>query len=351
MALRWPWSRPEIRSSYTEQIVSRLVAAASGATDGSGLAAIETAARWWSAGLSSASVTPSGGALDAVSPAVLAAVGRQLCRRGEALFVINVRNGRMTLTPTSSFDVRGSDDPATWRYHVTMNGPTATRTMTLDAASVVHVRYAPDPASPWRGRSPVQLALDTFKAASLLEGAAQEEFSFTQKQLIAPRRGSGDFAPLDSLSPDIIQKIVESFAQHVGAPTIVLPADVVPSRLGPEPPDSYALLRDRFEYSILSACGIPPSLIAPRGTGTAMREGYRQILHALIKPLGLLVAEELREKIDQDAALSFDALRAGDITGTARAFGSLVTAGVTPQSAAAVVGLDGVEVREVPVPA
>ena len=155
----------------------------------------------------------------------------------------------------------------------------------------------------------MQLALDTFKAASLLEGAAQEEFSFTQKQLIAPRRGSGDFAPLDSLSPDIIQKIVESFAQHVGAPTIVLPADVVPSRLGPEPPDSYALLRDRFENSILSACGIPPSLIAPRGTGTAMREGYRQILHALIKPLGLLVAEELQAKIDQDAALSFDALR------------------------------------------
>ena len=347
--MKWPWSRPEIRSSYTEQIVSRLVAAASGATDGSGLAAIETAARWWSAGLSSARVTPSGGALDAVSPAVLAAVGRQLCRRGEALFVIDVRGGQATLTPCGSWTISGSDDPASWEYLCTLSGPSATRTMTLDAASVVHVRYAPDPASPWRGRSPVQLALDTFKAASLLEGAAQEEFSFTQKQLIAPRRGSGDFAPIDSLSPDIIQKIVESFAQHVGAPTIVLPADVVPSRLGPEPPDSYALLRDRFENSILSACGIPPSLIAPRGTGTAMREGYRQILHALIKPLGLLVAEELREKLDQDAALSFDALRAGDIAGSARAMGSLVKSGrLTPQSAAAIVGFDDVEVQEVP---
>ena len=350
--MRWPWARPEIRSSsYTDQIIGRLVAAASGAGAGGALASLETAARWWGHGLSSATVSPVTSTLSAVSASVLDSIGRNLCRTGESLHVINVRNGRMTLTPTSSFDVRGSDDPETWRYHVTMNGPTATRTMTLDAASVVHIRYAPSPDRPWAGRSPVQLALDTFKAASLLEGAAQEEFSFTQKQLIAPRRGSGDFAPLDSLSPDIIQKIVESFAQHVGAPTIVLPADVVPSRLGPEPPDSYALLRDRFENSILSACGIPPSLIAPRGTGTAMREGYRQILHALIKPLGLLVAEELQAKIDQDAALSFDALRAGDITGTARAFGSLVTAGVTPQSAATVVGLDGVEVREVPVPA
>ena len=86
---------------------------------------------------------------------------------------------------------------------------------------------------------------------------------------------------------------------------------------GPEPPDSYALLRDRFENSILSACGIPPSLIAPRAPGTAMREGYRQILHALIKPLGLLVAEELQAKIDPSAALSFDALRAADIAGSA----------------------------------
>ena len=139
-------------------------------------------------------------------PYVLDTVGRQLCRRGEALFVIDVRNGRVTLTPTSSFDVRGSDDPETWRYHVTLNGPTSTRTMTVDAASVLHIRYAPSPDRPWAGRSPVQLALDTFKAASLLEGAAQEEFSFTQKQLIAPRRGSGDFSPIDSLSPDIIQK-------------------------------------------------------------------------------------------------------------------------------------------------
>ena len=80
-----------------------------------------------------------------------------------------------------------------------------------------------------------------------------------------------------------------------------------------------------------------------------MREGYRQILHALIKPLGLLVAEELRAKIDPSAALSFDALRAADIAGSARALGSLVkSGGLTPQSAAAIVGFDDVEIQEMP---
>ena len=77
-----------------------------------------------------------------------------------------------------------------------------------------------------------------------------------------------------------------------------------------------------------------------------MRESFRQLLHGLLKPLGAILAEELREKLHPEANLSFHALRAGDITGSARAFGSLVTGGLTPQSAAEIVGLDDVEVSE-----
>ena len=86
-------------------------------------------------------------------------------------------------------------------------------------------------------------------------------------------------------------------------------------------------------------CGIPPALVAAQGTGTAAREAFRQVLHSLLKPLGALVVEELREKLHPEAALDFSALRAGDISGSARALGSLVTAGLTPQSAAANRGL------------
>ena len=81
-------------------------------------------------------------------------------------------------------------------------------------------------------------------------------------------------------------------------------------RLGPEPPDSFPLLRDRLENAMYAMHGIPPALLAPRGTGTAMREAFRQVLHSLLKPLGALVAEELREKLDPAAALDFSALRA-----------------------------------------
>ena len=338
--LQLPRRRAEVRESYTDTVIARLVAASTGAGDGGALAAIETASRWWGSGLASATVKPSNIALQAVTPAILDSIGRSLCRSGESLYVISVSGGRVRLIACGSWTVSGSDDPASWLYRVTLSGPSSTRTFTLPAASVLHVRYAPHPSQPWAGRSPVRLAIDTARVAGLLENATAGELNFTQSQMLTPRRGAGDYSLTDTLAPDAIQKIVSAFAEHVSTGAFVIPSDVTAQRLGPEPPDSFPLLRDRFENSILSMCGIPPALVASRGTGTAMRESFRQVLHALLKPLGAILGEELREKLDPAAALDFSALRAGDIMGSARAFGSLVNGGLTPKSAAAVVGLD-----------
>ena len=339
--------KPEIRESYTDQVISQILASATGASDGSALAAIETSARWWGLGLASASVTPSSMALAAVTPSVLDAIARALCRSGQSLHVIDVRNGRVTLTPTANWTVQGDADPASWTYLCTLNGPSRTRTITLPAASVVHTKYAPHPSRPWLGRSPLALARDTARAAGLLEVGIGAELSFTQSQMLSPRRSAGDYGGVDSLAPQQIENIVKSFADYAGTGAFVIPADVTAQRLGPEPPASFSELRDRLENSLLALHGIPPALIASTGNAGAMREGFRQLLHGLIKNLGALVVEELRAKLHPDAALSFDSLRAGDITGSARAFGSLVTAGLTPSSAAAIVGLDDVEVQEV----
>ena len=176
---------------------------------------------------------------------------------------------------------------------------------------MLHVRYAPHPSQPWKGRSPVQLAIDTARAAGLLEAATAGELNFTQQQVLTPRRNQGDYGLADSLTPETIQKIVSAFSEHVHTGAFVIPADVTPQRLGPEPPDSFPLLRDRLENSLLSLHGLPPALLAARGTGQAMREGFRQVLHSLLKPLGAILAEELQAKLDPNAALSFDALRAG----------------------------------------
>ena len=175
--MKWPWSKPEVRSSsYTEQIVSQIMASASGAGNGAALAAVETAARLWGSGLASASVTPDTLPLRAVTPSLLDTVGRALCRSGESLHVISVSNGRVTLTPAASWTVRGTDEKAGWSYRCTLNGPDSTRTITLSGESVLHFRYASHPATPWAGRSPLRLAIDTARAAVLLEHATAGDF-------------------------------------------------------------------------------------------------------------------------------------------------------------------------------
>ena len=277
-----------MRHSYTDQVIAQILASASGASDGGALAAIETAARWWGSGLASATVKPDTPALKGVSAVVLDAVGRALCRVGESLHMIVVRGGQVTLTPVSLWEVHGSDDPASWTYRCTVSGPDVTRLVTLPAASVLHFRYSPHPSRPWAGRSPVALARDTAQAAGRLEKATSEELNFTQQQVLTPRRNQSDYGLADSLTPETIQKIVAAFAEHVHTGAFVIPADVQAQRLGPEPPDSFALLRDRFENSILSIFGVPPSLLSATGTGTAMREAFRQVLHSLLKPLGAI---------------------------------------------------------------
>ena len=79
--------RPEVRESYTDQIISRLVSASAGVGDGSALAVVEVAARWWGAGLSSARIKPDNIALRSVSPAVLDSIGRQLVQHSVKAFM------------------------------------------------------------------------------------------------------------------------------------------------------------------------------------------------------------------------------------------------------------------------
>ena len=68
------------------------------------------------------------------------------------------------------------------------------------------------------------MAADTARAAGLLEHATSEEMTFTQKQLLSPRRNQGDYGMADSMSPDQITKIVEAFAAHTGSGPLSFPA-------------------------------------------------------------------------------------------------------------------------------
>ena len=94
--MRWPWDRTEKRQqsggAYSDAIVSLLQAQAGGASVGEpgALAALEIASGLWARGFASAELDPP---IAAVTPSFLASVARQLVRRGESLWAIDVRRG------------------------------------------------------------------------------------------------------------------------------------------------------------------------------------------------------------------------------------------------------------------
>ena len=108
----------------------------------------------WERAIASAAVEPMGAALEAMSPHVLALVGRGLALFGQSVLLIDVDPMRgLTLTPASSWDVSGSPLEAEWTYRLDMIGPSGSFTVTRPGAAVLHFRIGVDSRAPWRGRS------------------------------------------------------------------------------------------------------------------------------------------------------------------------------------------------------
>ena len=101
--------------------------------------------------------------------------------------------------------------------------------------------------------------------------------------------------------------------------------DWKPRRIGADPPETLATLRDGVGVTILGACGIPPSLATTPADGTAQRESFRRFLSSTIAPVARLVERELGEKLDEPGLrLEFEELRASDVQSRARAWRTLV---------------------------
>ena len=103
--MRWPWSREKRQVSpadttsstaYTDARIAAILSAAGGdaAADVNAIAAAEIASGLWGRAMASASVSPSTAATRALTPAVLELIGRELVRKGEALFLLQVMGRR-----------------------------------------------------------------------------------------------------------------------------------------------------------------------------------------------------------------------------------------------------------------
>ena len=345
--MRWPWEAREdsADSSYTDALVAAITANAGGQTTAfpTATAALEAAAGVVGRAFAAAEVRAPDAMLGALDPAFLSMVGRSLIRRGEIVFLIKVDGGRVKLLPCASHDISGGPDPDSWTYRMTVGGPE--RSLTYDrvpASGVVHFQYSRDPEHPWRGYGPLQVAQLGGRLSSETVAALADESGGPRGQLL-PLPMAGDDPSVELLKTDLKNlrgKLATVETQQSMAPGAAGSNDGwIARRIGAAPPTALVQLHEIATREVLSACGVPPVLFDNRPAGTAGREAWRQLLFATIAPLGRLVVAELAAKLEGEVALEWDELRASDIAGRARAFQSMVGAGMDPSKAAGLAGL------------
>ena len=348
--MRWPWQRnPETRETggFTEAVTTALEAAATGENPSGRVqatAALETAAGLYARAFASATVSPVTGRTVAVSPGFLGLVARDLIRRGESLHEITVSGSAVDIRPAGSWDVRGDPDPASWLYRLDLFGPSGNVTRLRPGASVLHFVYSYDPARPWFGIGPIGWATRTGQLAGNLElRLAQEAGGPVGHLLPIPADGGDDSVSelrKDLRDADGRTLLAETTSSGWGdGPSAAPRQDWTAKRFGADPPDTLPTLRSDVASAVLGACGIPPQLFAATASAP-LREAWRQFLHGSVTPVARTVERELTDKLGLGVRLDFTDLAASDVQGRARAFQSLVKAGMPLERAAALAGLE-----------
>ena len=147
----WPFGKrkPETRS-YADLLTAGFEATAATASgDVRQTSAVETAAGLWASALAGADVTGPA----AVTPDVLALIGRSLIRDGEAVLRVELHDGAPVLRWSPTFDVHMD-----WRYSLHLPVPGGTETVTEPPEAVAHFRWSADATQPWRGVGPLSRA-------------------------------------------------------------------------------------------------------------------------------------------------------------------------------------------------
>lgn len=338
--MNWRFWRRETRQAsepYTDAIVRAIQAAAAGTDDAAiRTATIEACAGLWSRAFASATVQ----GFEGLKRRDLATIGRRLCESGEAIYLIDVGAGGLTLQEAQSWEIHGR--AGAWQYELTLTDPSFIRTVHRMADSVLHFQFATLQAEPWRGVGPIGASDASRDAHKRLEKSVKDEAN----------RSTGGMIPVpDTAQTEGLQADIQNLeGKIVLVPSVVggwdidsqarqARADWAIKRSGPEFTPAEVEMRMQLADGIAGACGVPPILIRADGDGTGYREGFRQFLHASVQPQADLVAEELSEKLEREITINFDRIFAADLQGRARAFGSMVQGGLAMDKAAQLAGL------------
>ena len=333
----WPFGKQETRQdSYADSVIGRLVSVANGELTGGKTAAVEASAGLWGRCFAQGRLKPEGSIADALNPAILYSLGRDLCLVGRWIAEISVGPNGLQLDKADAWNVSGTGPASEWLYELSFDRPSGVVIRTLDASRVIDVRLGTGLAygAPIGGAGTTATLLDS------VEGRlAQEANTAVAYVLPTPPNHSKDVLASDITSLRGKLGFIETTkgawdGEQEDAPL----KDFETARIGTRPPAELMTLRSDAENSIFAAAGVP--LLSSITDGTSQREGLRRLLHSTIDPVTAIALVEFALKLDAPG-LSMDYSRLGaiDISGRSRAFGSLVQGGMSLEEAARISGV------------
>ena len=313
--------------NYTDIITRALVDAATESAASAYVSALEIAAGHLGRAFAAARVGGPDAAL--FGPSVMLRIGRGLVEAGESAWY---RMGRRLLPAVSVQVVRDTAN---------LELATAGGSIRVPASRVLLPRWNYDVQS-GLAVSPLSNARTLRDMLGKLEGSLNTEANAAVGYLLAvPADGAS--TGVEQLRQDLASlagriAVIESQrgSWGMGEPG-ARGREYALARMGPDFPASNVELFVRARDTVLSACGLPVSLIRD-GDGTGQREAWRRYLHGTVSPLGRIVVEAAAD-IGLSIALDWDQLFASDIAGRARAFQSLVNGGMSLEAAAAASGI------------
>ena len=238
---------------------------------------------------------------------------------------IEVDQGELVLSPVGTWSVEGGPIRSSWVYEATQHGPSGSFSRTLDGSRVAHIQYSFEPARPWDGRGPLKAFSTTVALAKMLElRLLQEAGARVGTLLPVPSVDAGLQGDINALAGKAVLVRSTSGNWDQGGPA--QRDEYMPRRLGANPPPTLHDLRGGLAEHVFACCGVPVALLG-RSDGTLLREAWRQYIFGAVESVARIAAHELGRKLDVEGlAFRFDALRASDVQGRARAVGSLVQA-------------------------
>ncbi len=338
----WPFARrePQIekRAAFPSVTAEHLAGRRAGVLSDGAVplsATIAAIAQTWSRAFAMLDPNEPGPESTPLRPDVLAAIGMDLCLRGESCWHVRVEGSDIRLVRVAYWD-----QFAGGKFHLHIAHPHQTETIRALAGEVVLLTINSPAEQPWRGRSPFALMGASPRLIAEIESAVSGAMEWVGRGLLpfpdtVPEEQQT--AAIRGLKAGGMLAAIRSkadFATSTGASRanefrlVSLTPDLEQADLNPTV--------DQLHNRLLAAAGIPPALLTASGNAGAMRESYRLFVLQTVEPLARTLLPELA-KIGV-TSLSTGSMMSADVAGRARAVGTLVGAGMTLDQAMQLVG-------------